>query len=89
MKVYYNDGGVLDCVSLRISSPELLIADDIYYIRMDEIYLIEDDTEDEPEDMDDLVEDDEWDEIARSSTGGDYSPSNPWDAPGMSPSDFI
>lgn len=24
-----------------------------------------------------------------SSTGGDYSPSNPWDAPGMSVSDFI
>lgn len=25
----------------------------------------------------------------RSSTNGDYSPSNPWDAPGMSMSDFI
>lgn len=25
----------------------------------------------------------------RSSTNGDYSPSNPWDAPGMSVSDFI
>lgn len=25
----------------------------------------------------------------RSSTNGDYSPSNPWDAPGMSISDFI
>ena len=24
-----------------------------------------------------------------SSTGGDYSPSNPWDAPGMSIRDFI
>ena len=24
-----------------------------------------------------------------SSAGGDYSPANPWDAPGMSPSDFI
>jgi hypothetical protein len=24
-----------------------------------------------------------------SSTGGDYSPANPWDAPGMSASDFI
>ena len=24
-----------------------------------------------------------------SSTGGDYSPANPWDAPGMSVSDFI
>lgn len=25
----------------------------------------------------------------RSSTNGDYGPSNPWDAPGMSVSDFI
>ena len=25
----------------------------------------------------------------RSSTNGDYGPSNPWDAPGMSISDFI
>ncbi|MCR4845350.1 MAG: hypothetical protein K5865_01255, partial [Eubacterium sp.] len=25
----------------------------------------------------------------RSSSAGDYSPSNPWDAPGMSVSDFI
>ena len=24
-----------------------------------------------------------------SSTGGDYGPANPWDAPGMSVSDFI
>lgn len=24
-----------------------------------------------------------------SSTGGDYSPANPWDAPGMSASDFV
>lgn len=33
------------------------------------------------------------DEAARytvpSSTGGDYSPTNPWDAPGMSASDFM
>lgn len=29
------------------------------------------------------------DHIAPSSTGGDYGPSNPWDAPGMSASDFI
>ena len=27
--------------------------------------------------------------IAPSSTDGDYGPSNPWDAPGMSASDFI
>ncbi len=29
------------------------------------------------------------DEYIPSSTAGDYGPSNPWDAPGMSISDFI
>ena len=37
------------------------------------------------------VEDEEDDDSGTvpNSTDGDYSPSNPWDAPGMSPSDFI
>ena len=34
-------------------------------------------------------EKDEEEEYEPSSTGGDYSPSNPWDAPGMNISDFI
>lgn len=35
-------------------------------------------------------EESDWDdEYVPSSTNGDYSPGNPWDAPGMSPSDFI
>ena len=29
------------------------------------------------------------DHMVPSSTGGDYSPANPWDAPGMSISDFL
>lgn len=29
------------------------------------------------------------DEYTPSATAGDYSPSNPWDAPGMSVRDFI
>lgn len=29
------------------------------------------------------------DQTIRSSTGGDYGPANPWDAPGMSVSDFM
>lgn len=34
--------------------------------------------------------DDDWDdEYIPSAENGDYSPSNPWDAPGMSVSDFI
>ena len=28
MKIYYNDGGVLNCTELTISAPDLLIADD-------------------------------------------------------------
>lgn len=34
------------------------------------------------------VDEDE-DEYISSSENGDYSPSNPWDAPGMSIKDFI
>lgn len=34
-------------------------------------------------------EEEEDEEYTPSSTFGDYSPSNPWDAPGMSISDFI
>lgn len=34
-------------------------------------------------------EDDDEDEYIPSAENGDYSPSNPWDAPGMSISDFI
>lgn len=39
---------------------------------------------------DEYLEDYEsWEEYCSSSTHGDYSPSNPWDAPGMCISDFI
>lgn len=34
-------------------------------------------------------EEDEEEHYSPSSTNGDYSPSNPWDAPGMSIHDFI
>lgn len=36
-----------------------------------------------------LTHDEDDDEYVPSSTNGDYSPSNPWDAPGMNMSDFI
>lgn len=39
------------------------------------------------EDLEDCY--DGYEGYIRSSTNGDYSPSNPWDAPGMSISDFI
>jgi hypothetical protein len=42
----------------------------------------------EDADTDDWEDEDD-DEYIPSSTNGDYSPSNPWDAPGMSVSDFI
>ena len=35
------------------------------------------------------TDDDADNHIAPSSTGGDFCPANPWDAPGMSASDFI
>ena len=35
------------------------------------------------------TENDAGEKYIRSSTNGDYSPSTPWDAPGMSVSDFI
>jgi hypothetical protein len=42
-------------------------------------------------DIDGVRSDDEgrWEEYVPSAENGDYSPGNPWDAPGMSPSDFI
>lgn len=42
-------------------------------------------------DIDSVRSEDEeyYDEYTPSSTNGDYSPSNPWDAPGMKLSDFI
>ena len=36
-----------------------------------------------------MMDDDEEEYEYTSSTHGDYSPSNPWDAPGMSISDFL
>ena len=41
--------------------------------------------------LEDADDDDYWedDDYTPSSENGDYSPSNPWDAPGMSMSDFI
>lgn len=39
--------------------------------------------------IDNFTDEDEDEEYTPSSTNGDYSPSNPWDAPGMKQSDFI
>jgi hypothetical protein len=41
-----------------------------------------------PLDIDDDCEQDD-DDYTPSTENGDYSPSNPWDAPGMKISDFI
>ena len=40
-------------------------------------------------DFEDVEEDEEDEEYTPSATRGDYSPSNPWDAPGMNIHDFI
>ena len=37
----------------------------------------------------DATDEDADSHMAPSSTGGDYGPANPWDAPGMSASDFM
>lgn len=36
MKVIYTDGGILYCTSIKVCG-DILIADDIYEIRLDEI----------------------------------------------------
>ena len=43
--------------------------------------------EDEFEDFEDWCDED--DDYVPSATNGDYSPTHPWDAPGMCISDFI
>ncbi len=43
----------------------------------------------EPEPEEDCVPEDDDEHYTPSATAGDYSPSNPWDAPGMSIHDFI
>ena len=48
------------------------------------VYIIED--MDEPEWEESDLDDDDY---VPSAENGDYSPSNPWDAPGMKISDFI
>lgn len=46
--------------------------------------------EEAEEDLGYLYDPDEWEEeYPPSAYGGDYGPANPWDAPGMSFSDFI
>ena len=49
-------------------------------------YYDEEDYDDEDEEED---EDEDEEEYVPSAENGDYSPSNPWDAPGMSINDFI
>lgn len=49
-------------------------------------------SEEDAERCADYLFSEEWesdDDYIPSSENGDYSPSNPWDAPGMSISDFI
>ena len=48
---------------------------------------VDEDGEEEEADIDDWGRDEI--EYVKSSSNGDYGPSNPWDAPGMSVKDFI
>lgn len=65
--------GALNTVG--IDAPADVLASEILGISLDKLYEIIE------------VENDE--EYTPSATNGDYSPSNPWDAPGMKLSDFI
>jgi hypothetical protein len=52
----------------------------------DDVYVSEYRWFEVPEDFNDEDDDEDY---TPSATNGDYSPSNPWDAPGMSIKDFI
>jgi hypothetical protein len=63
-------------------------ADELKLLGFDYINTWFEDAESEPE-WEELDWEDEDDKYVPSSSNGDYSPSNPWDAPGMKMSDFI
>lgn len=54
---------------------------------IDSLDVVDGEGDDDDDDSDYCIEESE--RAIRSSTGRDYGPSNPWDAPGMSVSDFI
>ena len=71
--------------TVGVDAPADVLASEILGISLDKLYEIADiDTGDEW-DEDDCDNED----YIPSATRGDYSPSNPWDAPGMKISDFI
>lgn len=45
MQIIYNDGGVLTCNRIEISG-NTLYADDMYIVRLDEVQVIVDDSDD-------------------------------------------
>ena len=71
--------------TVGVDAPADVLASEILGVSLDKLYEIAD-----------IETDDEWDEYdcddedyIPSSTNGDYSPSDPWNAPGMSAKDFI
>ena len=72
--------------TVGVDAPADVLASEILGVSLDKLYEIADIDigEDEWEEPD-------WDDedYVPSSTNGDYSPSNPWDAPGCRISDFI
>ena len=72
--------------TVGIDAPADVLASEILGVSLDKLYEIADINTDEDE-----WEEPDWDdeEYIPSAENGDYSPSHPWDAPGMSISDFI
>lgn len=73
---------------LNVIKSSGITADELKMLGFDYVNTWFEDADSESE-WDELDWDDEDDEYTPSAENGDYSPSNPWDAPGMSIKDFI
>lgn len=83
IELYNNTIQKLICLGIEIDTfwtNQVLLLITGYYETFDEMY--------ENTDMDEKAEA-KWERVYTSCTARDYSPSNPWDAPGMSVRDFI
>ena len=72
--------------TVGVDAPADVLASEILGVSLDKLYEIVDIDTDEDE-CDEHDDDDE--DYIPSAERSDYSPSNPWDAPGMSVKDFI
>ena len=70
--------------TVGVDAPADVLASEILGVSLDKLYEIAD------IDTNEIESDEDWDDdYTPSAENGDYSPSNPWDAPGMKQSDFV